>query len=62
MFLWKAGVLDAAKLVYALAQEDKHCEEMAELLGVRPMSDEPPSDGQQRWNRRTLLECDAQNI
>ena len=52
MFLWKAGVLDAAKLVYALAQEDKHCEEMAELLGVRPMSDEPPSDGQQRVEQR----------
>ena len=55
MFLWKAGVLDAAKLVYALAQEDKHCEEMAELLGVRPMSDEPPSDGQQRVEQKGLV-------
>ena len=52
MFLWKAGARDADKLVFALAQEDKHCEKVAELLGVHPMSDELLTDGQQKGKQK----------
>ena len=61
ILLCHAGARDADNLVFAFAQDDKDFEKLAELLGVDPLSEEPPTEAQTKaanreWLGETLLQ------
>ena len=63
LLLCQAGAR-GADMIFELAQDDKHCTKLAELLGVDPLSEKPPTEAQieaanRKWYGRTPLEFAA---